>query len=177
MWGIWLTWWQIYYVIGDGQWYLFSNRMLQLVRTQITFGSIVHFLSWILSKSACFLLEAIFEFWTLSLTIKSVIFKPNVILVYRLNNVSYITWQLYTGMYRYIDSPLVLTGHCQLGTVFAGYCFLLFQDEMSVQTLIEHCIVDDEKLYWCVSSPTMKDKPVSVLILTYTTRLLVKQTV
>lgn len=42
-----------------------------------------------------------------------------------------------------------------------GYCFLLFQDEMSVQTLIEHCIVDDEKLYWCVSSPTMKDKPVS----------------
>lgn len=46
-------------------------------------------------------------------------------------------------------------------TLFVGYCFLLFQDEMSVQTLIEHCIVDDEKLYWCVSSPTMKDKPVS----------------
>ncbi|XP_048744586.2 cytoplasmic polyadenylation element-binding protein 2-like isoform X2 [Ostrea edulis] len=43
-----------------------------------------------------------------------------------------------------------------------GYCFLLFQDEMSVQTLIEHCIVDDEKLYWCVSSPTMKDKPVQI---------------
>ena len=72
---------------------------------------------------------------------------------------------------------MVLTGHCHLGTVFAGYCFLLFQDEMSVQTLIEHCIVDDEKLYWCVSSPTMKDKPVSVLILTHTTRFLVKQTV
>ena len=43
----------------------------------------------------------------------------------------------------------------------SGYCFLLFQDEMSVQALIEACIVDDEKLYWCVSSPTMKDKPVS----------------
>ena len=47
--------------------------------------------------------------------------------------------------------------------VFAGYCFLLFQDEMSVQALIDACIVDDEKFYWCVSSPTMKDKPVSVL--------------
>ncbi|XP_074642587.1 cytoplasmic polyadenylation element-binding protein 3-like isoform X2 [Tubulanus polymorphus] len=43
-----------------------------------------------------------------------------------------------------------------------GYCFLLFQDEMSVQALIEACIVDDEKLYWCVSSPTMKDKPVQI---------------
>ena len=42
-----------------------------------------------------------------------------------------------------------------------GYCFLLFQDEMSVQALIDACIVDDSKLYWCVSSPTMKDKPVS----------------
>ena len=41
-----------------------------------------------------------------------------------------------------------------------GYCFLLFQDEMSVQALVESCIIDDEKLYWCVSSPTMKDKPV-----------------
>ncbi|XP_064630693.1 cytoplasmic polyadenylation element-binding protein 2-like isoform X2 [Lineus longissimus] len=43
-----------------------------------------------------------------------------------------------------------------------GYCFLLFQDEMSVQALIDACIVDDEKLYWCVSSPTMKDKPVQI---------------
>ena len=44
--------------------------------------------------------------------------------------------------------------------VFSGYCFLLFQDELSVQHLIDACIVDDNKLYWCVSSPTMKDKPV-----------------
>ncbi|XP_064604027.1 cytoplasmic polyadenylation element-binding protein 2-like isoform X2 [Liolophura sinensis] len=43
-----------------------------------------------------------------------------------------------------------------------GYCFLLFQDEMSVQALIESCILDDDKLYWCVSSPTMKDKPVQI---------------
>ena len=47
--------------------------------------------------------------------------------------------------------------------VFSGYCFLIFQDEMSVHALIEACIVDDNKLYWCVSSPTMKDKPVSTL--------------
>ena len=31
-----------------------------------------------------------------------------------------------------------------------------------MQALIEACIVDDDKLYWCVSSPTMKDKPVSI---------------
>ncbi|KAK7485875.1 hypothetical protein BaRGS_00022870 [Batillaria attramentaria] len=43
-----------------------------------------------------------------------------------------------------------------------GYCFLIFQDELSVQNLIEMCLVDDEKLYWCVSSPTMKDKPVQI---------------
>ncbi|XP_046576897.1 cytoplasmic polyadenylation element-binding protein 2-like isoform X1 [Haliotis rubra] len=43
-----------------------------------------------------------------------------------------------------------------------GYCFLIFQDEMSVQALIESCLVDDDKLYWCVSSPTMKDKPVQI---------------
>ncbi|XP_045190760.1 cytoplasmic polyadenylation element-binding protein 2-like isoform X2 [Mercenaria mercenaria] len=43
-----------------------------------------------------------------------------------------------------------------------GYSFLLFQDEVSVQSLIEQCIVDDDKLYWCVSSPTMKNKPVQI---------------
>ena len=45
-------------------------------------------------------------------------------------------------------------------TCLAGYCFLLFQDELSVQALVEACSVDENKLYWCVSSPTMKDKPV-----------------
>ncbi|KER29463.1 hypothetical protein T265_03929 [Opisthorchis viverrini] len=43
-----------------------------------------------------------------------------------------------------------------------GYCFLLFQDERSVQSLINACIVDENKYYWCVSSPTMKDKPVQI---------------
>ena len=67
--------------------------MLQLVRTLITFGSIVLFLRWILSKFVCFLLEAIFEFLTSSQTIKSAIFKPDIILVYRQNNVLYIARQ------------------------------------------------------------------------------------
>ncbi|XP_030315313.1 cytoplasmic polyadenylation element-binding protein 4 isoform X2 [Calypte anna] len=43
-----------------------------------------------------------------------------------------------------------------------GYAFLLFQDESSVQALIDACIEEDGKLYLCVSSPTIKDKPVEV---------------
>ncbi|XP_059480884.1 cytoplasmic polyadenylation element-binding protein 2 isoform X2 [Neocloeon triangulifer] len=43
-----------------------------------------------------------------------------------------------------------------------GYAFLLFQDESSVQQLIDACIQDDDKLYLCVSSPTIKDKPVQI---------------
>ena len=42
-----------------------------------------------------------------------------------------------------------------------GYAFLLFQEESSVQALIDACIEEDGKLYLCVSSPTIKDKPVS----------------
>ena len=42
----------------------------------------------------------------------------------------------------------------------AGYAFLLFLEEISVQRLIEACIEQDQKLYLCVSSPTIKDKPV-----------------
>lgn len=38
----------------------------------------------------------------------------------------------------------------------------IFQDESSVQQLIEACISDDDKLYLCVSSPTIKDKPVQI---------------
>lgn len=45
-----------------------------------------------------------------------------------------------------------------------GYCFLLFQEELSVQALIDACLADDGKLYWCVTSPTMKDKPVCTII-------------
>lgn len=36
------------------------------------------------------------------------------------------------------------------------------QDESSVQQLIEACITDEDKLYLCVSSPTIKDKPVQI---------------
>lgn len=43
-----------------------------------------------------------------------------------------------------------------------GYCFLLFQDELSVMVLTDSCLQDEGKLYWCVSSPTMKDKPVQI---------------
>lgn len=43
-----------------------------------------------------------------------------------------------------------------------GYAFLLFQDETSVQSLIDACITDEDKLYLCVSSPTIKDKPVQI---------------
>ncbi|XP_061643644.1 cytoplasmic polyadenylation element-binding protein 4-like isoform X4 [Phyllopteryx taeniolatus] len=43
-----------------------------------------------------------------------------------------------------------------------GYAFLLFQDESSVQALIDACIQEDGKLYLCVSSPTIKDKPVQI---------------
>uniref|UniRef100_A0A672HDD3 Cytoplasmic polyadenylation element-binding protein 3-like n=1 Tax=Salarias fasciatus TaxID=181472 RepID=A0A672HDD3_SALFA len=43
-----------------------------------------------------------------------------------------------------------------------GYAFLLFQEETSVQALIDACIEEDGKLYLCVSSPTIKDKPVQI---------------
>uniref|UniRef100_A0A672N6E2 Cytoplasmic polyadenylation element binding protein 2 n=1 Tax=Sinocyclocheilus grahami TaxID=75366 RepID=A0A672N6E2_SINGR len=43
-----------------------------------------------------------------------------------------------------------------------GYAFLLFQEESSVQALIEACLEEDGKLYLCVSSPTIKDKPVQI---------------
>ena len=39
---------------------------------------------------------------------------------------------------------------------------LFFQDESSVQSLIDACIQDEDKLYLCVSSPTIKDKPVQI---------------
>jgi cytoplasmic polyadenylation element-binding protein len=43
-----------------------------------------------------------------------------------------------------------------------GYAFLLFQEESSVQWLIDSCFQEEDKLYLCVSSPTIKDKPVQV---------------
>ncbi|CAL8252096.1 unnamed protein product [Merluccius merluccius] len=43
-----------------------------------------------------------------------------------------------------------------------GYAFLLFQEESAVQALMEACLEGDGKLYLCVSSPTIKDKPVQI---------------
>lgn len=51
---------------------------------------------------------------------------------------------------------------------FPGYAFLLFQEESSVQALIEACMEEDGKLYLCVSSPTIKDKPVSSAAVAHT---------
>ena len=106
----WAFGWQIYYAIGNGLWYLFSNRMLQLVRTQITFGSIVLFLRWILSKSVRFLSEAIF--WILNFEpinqkcyfqTRSYIGISSIqCIVYCLTDVFW-----YVSIYRYIDSLLI----------------------------------------------------------------------
>ncbi|KAL3984544.1 RNA recognition motif family protein [Acanthocheilonema viteae] len=43
-----------------------------------------------------------------------------------------------------------------------GYVFLVFEDERSVQLLVNRCHKEDEKYYLFVSSPTMRDKPVQV---------------
>jgi cytoplasmic polyadenylation element-binding protein len=43
-----------------------------------------------------------------------------------------------------------------------GYAFLIFQEERSVQDLIETCVMEEGKLYLVVSSPSMKDKPVQI---------------
>lgn len=51
--------------------------------------------------------------------------------------------------------------NCFIFCFTLGYAFLLFQEESSVQALIDACIEEDGKLYLCVSSPTIKDKPVS----------------
>lgn len=51
--------------------------------------------------------------------------------------------------------------YCLIFMAVIGYAFLLFQEESSVQALIDACIEEDGKLYLCVSSPTIKDKPVS----------------
>ena len=50
-------------------------------------------------------------------------------------------------------------------TCSLGYAFLLYKDEISVQRLIDMCIMQDGKLYLCVSSPTIKDKPVCLSLL------------
>lgn len=43
-----------------------------------------------------------------------------------------------------------------------GYAFLLYQEESSVHRMIESCIEEDNKLYFLVSSPTIRGKPVQI---------------
>lgn len=62
---------------------------------------------------------------------------------------------------RFLWGALITGLYLHLLTTNTGYAFLLFQDESSVQALIDACINEDDKLYLCVSSPTIKDKPVS----------------
>lgn len=45
---------------------------------------------------------------------------------------------------------------------FSNFHIFPLQDESSVQNLIENCIIEDDKLYICVSSPTIKNKPVQI---------------
>ncbi|ESO04665.1 hypothetical protein HELRODRAFT_111676 [Helobdella robusta] len=45
-----------------------------------------------------------------------------------------------------------------------GYCFLLFQYELSVQHLLDVCVFNEGKLFWFVSSPTIKNKPVQIRV-------------
>lgn len=49
-----------------------------------------------------------------------------------------------------------------LSKLLSAYPTCLFQDESSVAALMEACITDDDKLYLCVSSPTIRDKPVQI---------------
>lgn len=41
-----------------------------------------------------------------------------------------------------------------------GYAFLIFEKESSVQELINYCVIENDKYYICISSPSIKDKPV-----------------
>lgn len=65
---------------------------------------------------------------------------------------------------QWLFSTICLFNNVRLCQPFPGYAFLLFQDESSVQALIDACIQEDGKLYLCVSSPTIKDKPVSLVL-------------
>lgn len=38
----------------------------------------------------------------------------------------------------------------------------MLQHESSVQNLMGNCSVEEDKLYFCVSSPTIKNKPVQI---------------
>ena len=45
-----------------------------------------------------------------------------------------------------------------------GYAFLIFEKESSVHELINYCSIDKDKFYLSISSSSMKDKPVGIVI-------------
>jgi len=71
-----------------------------------------------------------------------------------------------------LELPYLLNGRSEFHNNFgialnrvnitSSIIFVTGQDESSVQQLIDACIQDDDKLYLCVSSPTIKDKPVQI---------------
>ncbi len=55
-----------------------------------------------------------------------------------------------------------------------GYAFLLFENESSVQELVNNCVIDSDKYYICISSPSIKNKPVIIANFFITCSLLVQ---
>lgn len=43
-----------------------------------------------------------------------------------------------------------------------GYAFLIFELESSVQELVNSCFVDNDKYFICLSSSSIKNKPVQI---------------
>lgn len=43
-----------------------------------------------------------------------------------------------------------------------GYAFIIFDKEYSVQSLINDCAIDKDRFYVCISSSSIKDKPVQI---------------
>ncbi|KAJ8673861.1 hypothetical protein QAD02_005123 [Eretmocerus hayati] len=70
-----------------------------------------------------------------------------------------------TASFEQFGELIVDWPHKQESKLFSppkGYAFLLFQEESSVQRLIDACMKDGDKLYLSVSSPTIRDKPVQI---------------
>ena len=43
-----------------------------------------------------------------------------------------------------------------------GYAFLIFDKDVSVQELMSNCAIEKDKFYYCISSSSIKDKPVQL---------------
>lgn len=62
----------------------------------------------------------------------------------------------------WVTSFQILLNRCYSARSVSGYVFLVFQDESSVQELVNACELYDGKYYLQLSSPTMSDKAVQV---------------